>query len=85
MPPLVGMSVQVTVVWFVIVGQLPQFDVCILYWMVEHSGATSVHLNIISLEVLPATSLICGGGKCSDIEIKKYHNVINACSCKNKS
>ena len=25
-PPLVGTSLQVTVVWLVIVGQLPQFD-----------------------------------------------------------
>ena len=26
MPPSVGTSVQVTVVWVVVVGQLPQFD-----------------------------------------------------------
>ena len=28
--PLVGTSVQVTVVWLVVVGQLPQFDARIL-------------------------------------------------------
>ena len=29
----VGTSVQVTVVWLVVVGQLPQFDARMLYWM----------------------------------------------------
>ena len=35
----VGTSVQVTVVWLVVVGQLPQFDARMLYWMARHSGA----------------------------------------------
>ena len=30
--PLADTSVQVTVVWLVVVGQLPQFDARMLYW-----------------------------------------------------
>ena len=62
-PPLVGTSVQVRVVWLVVVGQLPQFDATMLYWIAGHSGAISVQLKIISLDSRSATLLIFGAGK----------------------
>ena len=76
-PPLVGMSTQVTLVWLVVVGQLPQFDARMLQWIVEHSGATSVQLKVIVLEISSITaSLIFGGGKYSGdyLESKKLCN-----------
>jgi hypothetical protein len=40
---LVGTSIQVTLVWLVVVGQLPQFDARImLYWIAGQSGATGL-------------------------------------------
>ena len=43
-PPSVGTSVQV------IVGQLPQFDARMLYWMVGQSEATGLQLNVNTFE-----------------------------------
>ena len=45
----VGTSVQVALVWLVVVGQLPQFNALILYWTVGQSGATGLQLNVICL------------------------------------
>ena len=47
---LVGTSVQVMLVWLVIVGQLPQFNDEMLYWIAGQSGATGLQLNVSSLE-----------------------------------
>ena len=45
----VGTSVQVTVVWLAIVGQLPQFDARMLLSIAGHPGATGLHVNTTDL------------------------------------
>ena len=70
-PSLVGTSVQVTLVWLVVVGQLPQFDARMSYLMAGHSGAISVHLKVISLDSRSASLLIFGGRKYSGNESNK--------------
>ena len=47
-----GVSVQVALVWLVVVGQLPQFDARMLYWMVGQLGVTGLQLNTICLETV---------------------------------
>ncbi len=50
--PLNDTSVQVILVWLVVVGQLPQFDVArTLYWIVGQSGATGLQLNVNSFKM----------------------------------
>ena len=44
-----GTTVQVAEVWFVVVGQLPQFDARMLYWIAGQSGATGLQLKVSSL------------------------------------
>ena len=58
-----GTSVQVTLVWLVVVGQQPQFDARILYWTAGQSGATGLQENVSSLSD-NSTLLTCilGGG-----------------------
>ena len=46
MLPLVGTSVQVAVVWLVVVGQLPQFDARMI---AGQSGATGLQVKVSSL------------------------------------
>ena len=48
----IGTSVQVTKVWLVVVGQLPQLDAKILYWIVGHSGVTELQVKVICLETV---------------------------------
>ena len=47
---LVCTSVQVTVVWLVVVGQLPQFDARMLYWIAGQSGATGFQAKVSFLD-----------------------------------
>ena len=44
--PSVGTSVQVIVLWLVLVGQLPQFDARMLYWIAGQSGATGFQTKV---------------------------------------
>ena len=48
-----GTTVQVTEVWLVVVGQLPQFDARMLYWITGQSGATGLQLKVSSLVKKP--------------------------------
>jgi hypothetical protein len=59
-----GMSVQVTVVWLVVVGQLPQFDARMLYWIAGQSGATGLQLKVISFgpNLSISKEIASGGG-----------------------
>ena len=62
---MVGISVQVTVAFVVLVGHLPQSDANTLYRVEEQSGKTGLQVNVSSLEPKLAT-LMCklfGGGK----------------------
>ena len=47
--PSVGTSVQVTVVWLAVVGQLPQFDARMLLLIAGQSGPTGLHVNTTDL------------------------------------
>ena len=57
--PSVGTSVQVTVVYFVVVGQLPQFDARMLYWISEQFKNDELQVNTWSSE--PCTELLIVG------------------------
>ena len=61
--PLVGISVQVTLVWLVVVGQLPQFDARMLYWIAGQSGATGLQVKISSLDEWSLLKLILMRGE----------------------
>ena len=61
--PSVGTSVQVIVVWFVVVGQLPQFDALISYSIEEQVFVTGLHIKFTSFELKSArfTYSLSGG------------------------
>ena len=62
--PSLGRSVQVIVVWLVVLRQLPQFDARMLYWTAGQSGATGFQLKVISFgpELTRAKEISSGGG-----------------------
>ena len=63
MLPSVGTSVQVTVVWLVVLGQLPQFDARMLEWIAGQSGATGLQVKVMCLKLrsINIREGLCGG------------------------
>ena len=79
----VGISVQVTVVWLVVVGQLPQFDARMLYWTAGQAG--EYEFQVKALVILncekDVTQLILSGGERlnSNIDRYRYYYIMHAC------
>ena len=61
--PSVGTLTQVTLVWVVLVGQLPQFDDRMLKLDAKHPKVTGIHLKVTSLWLTAFQLILCGGGK----------------------
>ena len=72
--PSLGRSVQVIVVWLVVVEQLPQFDARMLYWMEGQSGATGLQLNVISFrpKLTRAKEISSGGAMEVELHLGMY-------------
>jgi hypothetical protein len=73
---LVGTLVQVALVWLVVVGQLPQFDARMLYWISGQSGIAETLQSNVKSESTAVQVISPIGGKGAII----YVTVINISS-----
>ena len=65
--PFVGISVHTAVVWAVIVGQLPQFDAIVLYWIVSQPVTFSFQLKKSQPGRSSDSVILSGGGTGSNM------------------